>query len=148
MELEKLKEVLLPFLDKNNFYLYDIKKTSIDHTPTYQVFVDKKGGINVDELVIVNNFLSDYLDLNELVEENYQLEVSSPGAERDIRNYQELEMAIGSYIHLEKNGMKYDGYFLELKNDIIILRVNLKGRFKNFEFNYQEVSKIHYMVKL
>ena len=149
MELEKIKEILEPFLEHNNYYLYDLKNIHEGKNLLLQVLVDKSGGITIDDLVKVNEYLSLELDKIDSDLPNYQLEVSSPGAERDIRNLDELKMAIGSYIYLEKNGMKYVGDFVELKDDeIIVLKVNLKGRFKNFEFKYEEVNKIHYMVKI
>ena len=147
MDLTFIKEIINPYLEKNNLYLYDIKEGRLDGNLEISVFIDKQGGITIDELASCNDYLSNKLD--ELYPDfiNYYLEVSSPGAERDIRNYDELLMAKGAYIYLEKNGQKYIGDLVDVIDDTIVLKVNLKGRFKNMEFKYSEINKIHYQVK-
>ena len=149
MRLDLIKEIMADYLSENNLYLYDIKETKENGQLTLSLFIGKKGAnISIDELASCNQFLSGELDKIDQDLPPYNLEVSSPGALRDIRNLEEAREAVGSYIYLEKNGMKYLGDLVEIKDeDILVLRVNLKGRFKNFEFKYDEINKLHYDVK-
>ena len=147
MDLTFIKELLKPYLEENNLYLYDVKEGRIDGNLMISVFIDKQGGIDVDELALCNNYLSDKLDTDYPDFINYYLEVSSPGAERDIRNLEELEMAKGSYIFIQKDGQNYIGDLIEVNGEEITLKVNLRGRFKNFQFKFSELNKIHYQVK-
>ena len=147
MNITQIEEIVIPYLEQHSLKLYDIKKSFEGGVPTYSVFIDKKGGITIDELVDCNNFLSEELDKIDDSDNNYQLEVSSPGAERDIRDDDELQEAIGSYISLSKDGTEYKGELIDFKDGVITLRINLKGRFKNFNFNYKEINKLHFAIK-
>jgi len=147
MDLNKIKEIVLKYVEENDLRLYDIKAHSEGGVFTYSIFVDKVGGITIDELVLCNNYVSEQLDLIDDSTNEYQLEVSSPGAERDIRNPEELKEAIGSYISLSKNGEEFKGELVDFDGEVLTLRINLKGRFKNFPFNYNEINKLHYAIK-
>ena len=147
MDLTFIKDILKPYLEDNNLYLYDLKEGRMDGNLMISVFIDKHGGIDVDELASCNNYLSEKLDKVLADYNNYYLEVSSPGAERDIRNLEELQMALGSYIFVQKDGQNYIGDLVEVDGEKLVLKVNLKGRFKNFEFQFSDLNKIHYQVK-
>ena len=148
MNLNLVRSLLDGFLEDNNLYLYDLKERKENNNLILTVLVGKKkSDITIDELVMVNEYLSTKLDEFDQELPPYYLEVSSPGAERDIRSLEELEEAVGKYIYVEQNGMKYVGDLIDLKEDMLTLRVNLKGRYKNFVFKYSEINKIHYQVK-
>ena len=147
MDLRFLQEILKPFLEEKGLSLYDIKEGRLDGSLLISIFVDKKNGISIDELALVNDYVSQKLDEVDFMQGAYILEVSSPGAERDIRNLEELQEAKGKYIFVMQNGNKYLGDLVDVIDDKFILRVNLKGRFKNIEFKFSEIDKIHYSVK-
>ena len=78
---------------------------------------------------------------------NYYLEVSSPGAERPLRNETEVLSAIGKYVHIETNEINSDGYLLEFKEGIIVFQINLKGRMKKVEIPYSTVKSMRLAIK-
>jgi len=65
-----------------------------------RVFVDKEGGIDIDDCGRISEFLSDRLDESDPIESAYFLEVSSPGAERPLKKPQDFEKAVGQHVFI------------------------------------------------
>lgn len=147
MNLEKVKEVLVPYLEENNFKLYDLEYVRESGMNILRVLVSKKDGINIDELAEINNYLSEELDKYPEFDFEYMLEVSSPGAEMPLRNREEVEDSVGKYVNINTGDKVYEGQLLSYQNDTLVVRVNLKGRFKNFEIPYENIKKIRLAVK-
>ena len=147
MNVKNIEDILNPYLEQNGFKLYDIGFVRESGMNILRVLVDKKGGINIDELSEINNYLSDELDKLDIPYDEYMLEVSSPGAEMPLRNPEEVLEHIGSYININTGDTVYEGTMISFDNNIVVIRVNLKGRFKNFEVPYENIKKIRLAVK-
>ena len=147
MNLKIVEEILVPYLDECGFKLYEVSFVKEAGMQILRVLVNKKGGINIDELASVNNYLSDELDKLDIPYDEYMLEVSSPGAEMELRTPEEVAEHVGEYIHINTGDKVYEGSFVSFDNNIIVIRVNLKGRFKNFEVPYDSIKKIRLAVK-
>ncbi|MBR4495532.1 MAG: hypothetical protein IKP12_00180 [Acholeplasmatales bacterium] len=148
MDLNVIKEILNPFLEEHNLLFYDTVLEREDGNLFLRVYLDKKGGITIDELGLANEYLSERIDKYDKDLPEYFLEVSSPGAEKVLRNYDEVKENIDSYIHVELPNMIYEGVLLEALDDFnITMKINAKGRFKKVTFNYNEVKLIRLAVK-
>ena len=147
MNLEKVKEILIPYLEENDFKLYDVSFVYEAGMHILRILVNKKGGINIDELAMINNYISDELDKIDDSDDEYMLEVSSPGAEMPLRNKEEILEHVGSYVNVNTGDKVFEGTLISFIDDVLVIRVNLKGRFKNFSILYEEVKKIRLAVK-
>ncbi len=147
MNTKNIEDILLPYLEQNGFKLYEVGFVKEAGMNILRVLVNKKGGINIDELAEINNYLSDELDKLDIPYDEYMLEVSSPGAEMPLRNRDEVLENVGQYININTGDKVYEGTMLSFENDIVVIRVNLKGRFKNFEIPYDNIKKIRLAVK-
>jgi len=148
MDLTIIKEILEPFLKENDISFYDTELVKEDGNLFLRVYLDKKGGITIDDLALANDYLSERIDKYDSDLPEYFLEVSSPGAEKKLRNYDEVKENIESYIHVELPSMIYEGVLLEALDDgTITMKINAKGRFKKVLFNYEEVKLIRLAVK-
>ena len=148
MDLAIIKEILEPFLKENDILFYDSELVKEDGNLFLRVYLDKKGGITIDDLALANDYLSERIDKYDSDLPEYFLEVSSPGAEKKLRNYDEVKENIDSYIHVELPQMIYEGVLLEALDDgTITMKINAKGRFKKVSFNYEEVKLIRLAVK-
>ncbi len=152
MENKKLtegaKEILKPFLEERNLVLYDSVLVKEDGNIILRVTIDNPDGlIDIDTLALANEYLSDRIDKYDDNMPEYMLEVSSPGAERELRNDEEIEKSINKYIHVELPNMIYEGVLLEANQDQIVVRINIKGRFKNLPINKNEIKLIRLAVK-
>lgn len=112
---KKTEELLLPILEKYQYELVDVEFTKEAGNWHLCAYIDKEGGITLDDLTTVNHELSDIMDENDFIEESYILEVSSPGLLRPfkkardfIRNMgNDVELKLFSPITWEEKGKKY-----------------------------------------
>ncbi|AQW22151.1 ribosome maturation factor [Lentilactobacillus curieae] len=129
--VETVKELVEPILESHSFYLFDVEFVKENKSYYLRVYIDKPGGITIDDCVLVSDELSEKIDAlpEDPIPEAYFLEVSSPGAERPLRNEKELKEAINEYIHVslfkKLNGEKaYEGTLLSVNDDDIKLQIN------------------------
>ena len=83
---EKIKKIILPVLESQEVELVDIEVKGRVGSQVLRIFVDKEGGITLDQCTRVSREISDILDITNLVQGKYQLEVSSPGIDRPLKN--------------------------------------------------------------
>ena len=81
----KTEELIMPVIEANNFELVDVEYVKEGSTWYLRLYIDKEGGINIDDCELVSRALSDMLDENDYIEDAYILEVSSPGPGRPLR---------------------------------------------------------------
>ena len=148
MDINVCKQILDPYLKEHDLIFYSVELVKEGGELILRVILDKKGGIDIDELGDANEFLSSKLDKYDGDMPEYLLEVSSRGAERTLDNEEEIEEAVSKYIHVVTENMEYEGEFLENSPQSITVRCNLKGRFKNFVINKNEIKLIRLAVKI
>lgn len=104
MSTSKIKTVVeamvTPYLNSNGFELVDIEYVKEGSNYFLRVFVDKEGGIDIDECGKISEFLSEELDKNDPVSDAYFLEVSSPGAERPLKKPEDVRKAVGKHVYI------------------------------------------------
>lgn len=106
----KTERLIIPILEEKNYELVDVEYVKEGDTYYLRAYVDKPGGITIDDLESVSRILSDRLDEEDFIEEAYILEVSSPGLGRPFKKDKDFDRNIGNVIeiHLYKaiNGEK------------------------------------------
>ena len=117
-----------------------------------RVIARKDPVFTIDDSSDLNKLISDELDKVDIIEEEYYLEVSSEGIERELRNDDEIKQAIGEYVCIrlyEKlNGKKeLYGDLLEFDNDEIKLEVLNKTRKTEVVINKSKIAKIRLAIK-
>lgn len=148
MQIEKVTELVMPYLVEHGLTLYEVLWVKEYGYNVLRVSVDSANGIDVDTLALVNEYLSEKLDAYESEMPEYMLEVCSPGAEKTLRNKEEISNSIGKYIHVRLPEMIYEGELLSFDDDILVIKINVKGRMKNINVNYSDIKKIRLAVKL
>ncbi|CAM3389247.1 ribosome maturation factor RimP [Hydrogenibacillus schlegelii] len=97
----KVESLALPLLQRMGLELVHLEFVKEHGVRYLRIFVDKPGGIGVDELARVNEALSRRLDDEDPISESYILEVSSPGAERVLKTDREFAWAEGKFVRIE-----------------------------------------------
>lgn len=82
-----VEEILNPFLNENSLELYNVEFVKEAKEWFLRVYIDKVEGseeeyISTDDCELVSRFLSEKLDESDPIEQNYYLEISSPGMDR------------------------------------------------------------------
>ena len=107
-----------------------------------RLYIDKPGGVTLDDCVIVSRQLSDLLNVKIETEETYRLEVSSPGPDRPLGNALDFEKFKGNVAkiktHQPVDGQKnFKGVLLGISEGTVKLLVNEK----TVAIPFQEITK-------
>lgn len=98
---KRTEELLEPILKEHNYDLYDIEYIKEANNWYLRVYIDKEGGVNINDCETVSRFLSDELDKNDFIDDSYILEVSSPGLGRKLSKDKHFEKSIGEEIEVK-----------------------------------------------
>jgi len=82
---QRTEEILAPIIEEHEFELVDVEYVKEGGTWYLRAYIDKPGGITIDDCETVSRRLSDILDEKDYIEDAYILEVSSPGLGRPLR---------------------------------------------------------------
>ncbi len=98
---QRTEKLLEPVLTANHFELYDVEYVKEGGNWFLRAYLDKEGGITVDDCELVSRALSDLLDKADFIPEAYILEVSSPGLGRQLKKDKHFEKSIGEEVELK-----------------------------------------------
>lgn len=94
----QIREIILPLIKDRNFELVDLEIKGKGPTTILKVFVDRPGGITLDDCTALSEKLSLTLDLEDLFSHRYTLEVSSPGLDRALVSESDFKRKIGENV--------------------------------------------------
>ncbi len=94
-------ELVMPIIEENNFELYDVEYVKEGSDYYLRVYVDKEGGINIDDCVLVSRALEVKLDETDKIKDAYILEVSSPGLTRPLKKEKDFEKSVGKTVEVK-----------------------------------------------
>ena len=97
---QKTEKLLEPILEANHFELVDVEYVKEGGSWYLRAYIDKPGGITVDDCEIVNRALGDLLDEHDFIEESYILEVSSPGLGRPLKKERDFARSLGEEVEI------------------------------------------------
>lgn len=126
------------------YHVYDIEYVKERQQTILRVIIDKPSGIDIDDCVAASEVISVYLDDTDPISDNYSLEVTSPGAEKKLRNREEIVQAIGRYVFVKTNEQEVMGELVGFEEDTL----SLKTRQKIVDINYLDVTLIRLAIKL
>lgn len=150
----RLEELLRPIVEEQDCRLYELKwLNGGEHT--LQIAITKNDGtMDLDTCALVSEKLSEYLDNSDLIKIAYTLEVCSPGAEREIKDLNELKNTetlpyiFVRLIHPVKKNKELTGTLVEYKEDgMMRLEYRVKAAKRIAEFPDTNIEFIRYAVK-
>ncbi len=98
---QRTEGLLLPILADLNFELVDVEFVKEAGNWYLRAYIDKPGGITIDDCEKVSRTLSDVLDREDYIEEAYYLEVSSPGLTRPLKKAKDYDRNIGRPVDIK-----------------------------------------------
>lgn len=150
-QIARIKELIEPTLISNEVKLYDIKWTNDKKNRILQVSIVKDDGtMDLDTCALVSESISNLLD--EEIDSKYVLEVCSPGAEREIKDLNELENLVGKHVFVRlnysiKGKNEFRGDLVEVGSSIL-LKYKDRAVYKTLEFNREEIEFIRLAVNI
>lgn len=97
----RTEQLITPLVEKNNFELVDVEYVKEGANWYLRAYIDKEGGITVDDCEVISRELSDLLDREDFIPEAYILEVSSPGLGRQLKKEKDFQRSIGEEVEVK-----------------------------------------------
>lgn len=144
--IDKVEELVTPILEELKLELVEVEYVKEGKSWFLRVYIDKETGVDIEDCGIVSEKLSEKLDETDPIEQNYYLEVSSPGAERPLKKDKDFQKAIGKHVYIKTyepilNEKEFEGKLLEFDGTQVTLEVKIKTRVKLIVIPYEKVAK-------
>ena len=147
--VDRVEKMVTAITDEKGYETVDVEYVKEAGQFYLRVVVDKEGGISLNECEEVSRELSPKLDENDFIEENYYLEVSSPGIDRALKRDKEFVKYKGRYVEIKLykaiDGVKqFEGELVGLdeENNIVVIINN-----EEMKFNRKDVAIIRLAIK-
>ena len=110
---------------------------------TLRVYIDKEGGVTIDDCASVSRELGDLVEAENIIDHPYVLEVSSPGLDRPLRKQQDFIRSIGKLIKVEmarpvNKRKNFTGRLAHVEDGTVRLQVDDAGL---FELHIDEIKR-------
>lgn len=96
----RTEELITPILDRVNFELVDVEYVKEGGTWYLRAYIDKEGGITVNDCEAVAREMNEILDREDFVEDSYVFEVSSPGLGRPLKKEKDYIRSMGEEVEI------------------------------------------------
>ena len=111
------------------FELVHVEMVTWNRQTIIRIYVDKPGGINLDECADISRQLGDLLDVQLPDMGSYRLEISSPGPHRPLKKKQDFQRFKGSQIKIEtrtaiQGRKKFTGILEQIQEDAVVIEVD------------------------
>lgn len=97
----KTEQLIRPLIDANNFELVDVEYVKEGSDWYLRVYIDKEGGITVDDCELISRAFNEMLDREDYIDGQYIFEVSSPGLMRPLKKEKDYARSIGKLIDIK-----------------------------------------------
>ena len=129
---EQVEKLIQPLLEDQGCELVDLEYQREQRGWILRVFLDKEGGINLDDCAAASREISSLLDVENIINTAYSLEVSSPGIERPLKKPQDFERFSGQLVKIKtldaldpdtsgKSRKTFIGTLSGLDGDVVLL---------------------------
>lgn len=113
---------------------------------------EAEGGLSIDDASALNELISNKLDEDDFIDEEYYLEVSSEGIEKELKTAEDISKAVGKYIFVKlyekiKGIKEIYGDLLAFDGETLDINYMAKNIKKNIKVPKEKISKIRLAVK-
>lgn len=127
----KITSVAEQVLNSLQYELVDLEVRREGHKLVLCLYIDKPGGVTLDDCAEASREFSAVLDAEDMVSERYVLEVSSPGLNRPLKKLTDFSQSLGKLVRIKTDGVWQDsagnkrktflGHLIEVRNEDLIL---------------------------
>jgi len=95
---KKAREAVAPIVEDMGLDVVDVEFVRREQVQTLCIYLDRSGGITVDDLQNASKAIEKTLEVSDFVEGRYRLEVSSPGIDRPLKSHDDSAKHVGSEV--------------------------------------------------
>lgn len=137
--MEKLKKDIDAIVTELGYYLYDVEYTVEHGDNVLRIMIENDTFIDIDDCIKVSKTVSVLLDQDDPFNDPYNLEVTSPGAERELKTDAQIKRAVGKYVTIKTIDQLHAGDLVRYKNGQFELKVKNNKILKIEEFDVTEI---------
>jgi len=101
---ERVRMLLEPVIARDGYDLVEVEWLREGGGWTLRLYIDREGGVGIDDCQAVSRTVEPILDVEDLIEQAYSLEVSSPGVDRPLRRPADFERFAGERVRVKSFG--------------------------------------------
>ncbi len=126
---ERLKQLVVGVVEPMGYELFGVEYRRGKDSGLLRVYIDKDGGIMLDDCVAVSRQLSAMLDVEDPLQEAYQLEVSSPGMDRPLFVKEHFERFAGNKVRIKlrmklRGQRRFEGVLKGIQDEEVVLEMD------------------------
>ncbi|TYT22530.1 ribosome maturation factor RimP [Dictyoglomus thermophilum] len=126
---KKLKEIVEPICEKYSYELVDLEYRREPHGWVLRVYIDKVGGVTVEDCAYLSEKISKELDIKDPIPHSYILEVSSPGLDRPLKRKRDFERHMGEKVNITlleeiEGKKKFEGKIFKVDEFSVTLKID------------------------
>ena len=126
---DQIKDVIQPTIEGMGYILWGIEFKHVGRKSFLTVYIDKDGGVSIEDCSDVSRQISSVLDVEDLISYAYDLEVSSPGLDRLFFNIEQFKQYINEKIDIElnmpmDNHRKFKGLLVSVADNIVTVKLD------------------------
>ncbi|MGD9108859.1 MAG: ribosome maturation factor RimP [Gammaproteobacteria bacterium] len=142
----KINDLLLPVVEAMGYEFVGCKYIPQGAYTVLRVYIDKEGGVTLDDCSKVSAQLSAVLDVEEPITGRYTLEVSSPGSDRPLFTLEHFQRFVGHNVairlHTPIDGRRnFKGKVVSVDDSVITIDVD--GEIFKLSFDTIELSNLY-----
>lgn len=123
----RINELILPVLQAQEVELVDTEFFKAGKRYTLRLYLDKPGGITLDDCAAISRLLAEIIDVHEVIDHAYILEVSSPGLTRPLKKMADFQRFTGRLVRITVRGgtgkrSLYRGELLGLAGESVAIK--------------------------
>lgn len=142
---EKIKELIVPLIEKMGYSLVQARILGDGKYKTLQVMAEKNDGtaLMLGDLQTISKNISNLLDETNIFESRYNLEISSPGLDRPLVKFKDYQNNVGSLINIRllranDKGRKFKGFIISVNENGLIFKP--ENFAENFEIEFSNID--------
>lgn len=143
----RLWELLEPVIQAEGMELIEVEYRRESHGWVLRLFIDQPDGVTVDDCARISQVVGDFMDVTDLIQNRYHLEVSSPGLNRPLRKLGHFQSYLGKIIELRTSipldeRRRFKGLLTEAEAETISL--DCQGKRFNIPLRLVERARLCY----
>jgi ribosome maturation factor RimP len=145
--IAEIWQLVEPVIHVEGMELVEVEYRCEPHGWVLRLFIDREGGINVDDCARISHVVSDLLDVADPIANQYHLEVSSPGLNRPLRKREHFQRYLGSIVEVRASmsinkRRRFKGKLIESSHEGVT--IDCDGQLFDIPFDLLERARLRY----